>query len=504
MSIDYNKYEAVIGLEVHAQMLTKSKAFCGDAVEYGASPNTLVSPISLGHPGTLPVHNKEAVKNAVKLGVACGCDIAEHNYYARKNYFYADLPKGYQISQHNTPICENGHIDIKLKDGSEKRIGLIRIHMEEDTGKSMHDQDVYDTLIDYNRAGTALIEMVSLPDIRTGEEAYQFLTEVRKLVRYLGICDGNMEEGSMRCDANVSVRLRGAKEFGVKVEVKNMNSIRNVQRAIDHEIKRQIEAIENGEKIYQETRTFEATKGITIVMRTKEGASDYRYFPEPDLPPLHITQHFIDEVKSQMPALPGELFDKFTTEFGLSAYDANVLIDDQSIALGFINELQGSHIADSIKLKSLTDSDKLEIKKICNWFTSQIKGYLNTNALSYDTFRRDFFHVGRVSEMVSLTNNNVISSSIASGSLFDLAIQNPDKKLIELVNEYKIYQESNSNELQQWIDAAIAKYPEKVTEYKGGKVSLVGLFMGEVMKLSKGKADPKVASQMVKDTLDRA
>lgn len=485
MSIDYDKYEAVIGLEVHAQMLTKSKAFCGDAVEYGASPNTLVSPISLGHPGTLPVHNKEAVKNAVKLGVACGCDIAEHNYYARKNYFYADLPKGYQISQHTTPICENGHIDIKLKDGSEKRVGLIRIHMEEDTGKSMHDQDVYDTLIDYNRAGTALIEMVSLPDIRTGEEAYQFLTEVRKLVRYLGICDGNMEEGSMRCDANVSVRIRGAKEFGVKVEVKNMNSIRNVQRAIDHEIKRQIEAIENGEKIYQETRTFEATKGITIVMRTKEGASDYRYFPEPDLPPLHITQHFIDEVKHLMPQLPKALFAKFTNEYGLSEYDAGVLTETREVAEYFEAILQHTN----------------NTKAAANWVMVQVKGYLNENAIDINEF---VLKPEQIAEIILLIDEGKISNSVATQKVFGELINQPEKTALQIAEALNLIQESNSDELQQWIDAAIAKYPEKVTEYKGGKVSLVGLFMGEVMKLSKGKADPKVANQMVKDTLDKA
>jgi aspartyl-tRNA(Asn)/glutamyl-tRNA(Gln) amidotransferase subunit B len=485
MSIDYDKYEAVIGLEVHAQMLTKSKAFCADAVEYGAAANTLVSPISLGHPGTLPVHNIAAVRNAVKLGVACGCDIAEHNYYARKNYFYADLPKGYQISQHTTPICENGHIDIKLKDGSEKRIGLIRIHMEEDTGKSMHDQDVYDTLIDYNRAGTALVEMVSLPDIRTGEEAYQYLTEVRKLVRYLGICDGNMEEGSMRCDANVSVRLKGATEFGTKVEVKNMNSIRNVQRAIDHEIKRQIEAIENGEKIYQETRTFEATKGITIVMRTKEGASDYRYFPEPDLPPLHITSSFIDEVKAQMPALPKALFAKFTNEYGLSDYDAGVLTESREVAEYFEAVLAYTK----------------NVKAAANWVMVQIKGYLNENAMDISQF---VLKPAQIAELIQLIDDGKVSNSVATQKIFGALINEPNKTALQIAEALNLIQESNTDELQQWIDAAIAKYPEKVTEYKAGKVSLVGLFMGEVMKLSKGKADPKVASQLVKDTLDKA
>ncbi len=482
--IDYNKYEAVIGLEVHAQMLTKSKAFCADAVAYGEAANTLVSSISLGHPGTLPVHNKEAVKYAVKLGLACHCDIAEHNYYARKNYFYADLPKGYQISQHTTPICENGYIEIKLKDGTEKRIGLIRIHMEEDTGKSMHDQDVYDTLIDYNRAGTPLVEMVSLPDIRTGEEAYQYLTEVRKLVRYLEICDGNMEEGSMRCDANVSVRLRGAKEFGTKVEVKNMNSIRNVQRAIDYEIKRQIEAVEAGEKIYQETRTFEATKGITIVMRTKEGAADYRYFPEPDLPPLHITNDFIDAVKSQMPALPKELFHKFTTMYGLSEYDATVLTENKDVAEYFETLLKH------------TDN----IKSAANWVMVQVKGYLNEQALEIKDF---VLQPAKIAEIIALIDAGKTSSTVASKEVFPAMINEHHKSALEIAEALNVIQESNTDELQKIVNEAIAKFPEKVAEYKAGKVSLVGLFMGEVMKLSKGKADPKVASVLVKETLEK-
>lgn len=481
----YDKYEPVIGLEVHAQMLTKSKAFCSDATEYGAPANTQVSPISLGHPGTLPMHNKEGVRHAIKLGIACHCDIASFNYYARKNYFYADLPKGYQISQHTTPICENGFVEIKLKDGTEKKIGLIRIHMEEDTGKSMHDQDVYDTLIDYNRAGTALVEMVSLPDIRTGEEAYQYLTEIRKLVRYLDICDGNMEEGSMRCDANVSVRLKGAPEFGVKVEVKNMNSIRNVQRAIDYEIKRQIDAIEAGEKIYQETRTFDAMKGTTFVMRTKEGASDYRYFPEPDLPPLQITQQFIDSVKAQMPALPKELFDKFVNVYALSEYDANVLTENKDVAEYFEGILKHTG----------------NIKAAANWVMVQVKGYLNEQAIEI----RDFvLQPAKIAELIGLIDTNKVSNSIATQRVFPAMINEHHKSALEIAESLNVIQESNSDELQKLVDAAVAKYPEKVAEYKAGKVSLVAMFMGEVMKLSKGKADPKLASQLVKNTLDRA
>ncbi len=480
----YDKYEAVIGLEVHAQMLTKSKAYCADSIEYGASPNTQVSPISLGHPGTLPVHNKEAVKYAIKMGIACGCTIAPYNYYARKNYFYADLPKGYQISQDKTPICTGGSVEVKLKDGSVKQIGITRIHMEEDTGKSMHDQDVYDTLIDYNRAGTALIEIVTEPDIRTGEEAYQYVTEIRKLVRYLDICDGNMEEGSMRCDANVSVRLKNAPEFGVKVEVKNMNSIRNVQRAIDFEIKRQIDALESKEKIYQETRTFEATKGVTIVMRTKEGASDYRYFPEPDLPPLQITPKFIEGVKAQMPDLPKVLFERFTHTYGLSAYDANVLTESKDVAEYF-----------EILLKHTGN-----IKAAANWVMVHIKGHLNEQAIDMKDFE---LQPAKIAEIIALIDSGKISNSVASQKIFPVMLHEHHKSALEIAESLNLLQDNNADELQEIINQAIAKYPEKVIEYKAGKISLVALFMGEVMKLSKGKADPKMASKLVKETLDK-
>ena len=284
-----NKYQAVIGLEVHAQMLTKSKAYSNDKNEYGSAPNTNISAITLGHPGTLPKMNKKTIDFAIKMGIACESDIAENQHFARKNYFYPDLPKGYQITQDTTPICVGGKVLVKSDDGSTKEIGITRIHMEEDAGKSIHDIDPFNTLIDLNRAGVPLIEIVSEPDIRTSQEAYNYLTEIRKLVRYLDICDGNMEEGSMRCDANVSVMLKGAKEYGVRSETKNLNSIRNVQRAIEFEIERQIEANEKGEVIKQETRNFNAVTGTTTAMRSKEAANDYRYFPEPDLQPIKVT-----------------------------------------------------------------------------------------------------------------------------------------------------------------------------------------------------------------------
>jgi aspartyl-tRNA(Asn)/glutamyl-tRNA(Gln) amidotransferase subunit B len=331
----YNKYEFVIGLEVHIQLLTQSKMYSNDSAEYGGLPNTHVSVITLGHPGTLPKVNKKAIEFAVKLGLAVEGKLRYENQFARKNYFYADLPKGYQITQDKTPFCNGGHITIKLKDGTEKNINLTRIHMEEDAGKSMHDQDPTDTLVDLNRAGVPLLEIVSEPEICNGDEAYAYLTEVRKLVRYLDICDGNMEEGSMRCDANVSVRIKGAKEFGKKVEVKNMNSIRNVQRAIDYEFTRQIDLIEAGKEIAVETRSFNATDGSTFSLRSKEAANDYRYFPEPDLQPVYITEKYINEVRATLPELPNALHKRYVKEFSLSEYDAAVLTDSKEIAFYF-------------------------------------------------------------------------------------------------------------------------------------------------------------------------
>ena len=330
-----DKYEAVIGLEVHAQLLTTTKAYSSDENIYGAMPNTKTSVVTLGHPGTLPKANKKVIEYAVKLGLAVDAEIREKNEYARKNYFYADLPKGYQITQDKTPICNGGIIEIKDDDGRNKKIAITRIHMEEDAGKSIHDLDPFNTLVDLNRAGVPLLEIVSEPDIRSANEAYNYINQVRKLVRYLDICDGNMEEGSLRCDANISVRRKGEKEFGTKVEVKNMNSTRNIKRAIEFEIKRQINLIENGGKIKHETRSFNAANNSTISMRHKEEANDYRYFPEPDLQPIIVTQDYIEKVKATLPPLPKELYQKFTKELHLSDYDANILVDEKEIALYF-------------------------------------------------------------------------------------------------------------------------------------------------------------------------
>ncbi len=491
----YDKYETVIGLEVHAQLSTKSKAYSGDSTEFGVLPNTNVSPISLGHPGTLPKTNKKVIEYAVRLGLACKCTIREYNEYARKNYFYADLPKGYQITQDKTPICTGGYITIKtspptplqLERGEssevEKNINITRIHMEEDAGKSIHDIDPFDTLIDLNRAGVALVEIVSEPEMRSGEEAYKYLTEVRKLVRYLEICDGNMEEGSLRCDANVSVRLKGTTAFGKRCEVKNMNSIRNVQRAIEFEAKRQIEALENGEEISQDTRSFNAVTGTTFVLRSKEMANDYRYFPEPDLQPVIISQEYIAKIKNSLPPLPNELYKKYIN-LGLSTYDAGVLTDSKEIALYFEEII----------------SKTKNVKSAANWLTVQIKSYLNDNALHISDFK---IRPKRMAELVDFIEGGKVSHTIAIQKIFPIMIEDQNKSPSQIAEENNWIQESDSGALTEFVKQAIAKYPEKVIEYKNGKTTLLGLFMGEVMKLSKGKADPKITTELVKEMLEK-
>lgn len=477
-------YELVVGLEVHMQLLTNSKAYSSDSAEYGALANTNISVITLGHPGTLPRFNEKVVEYAVRLGLACGCEIREENQFARKNYFYADLPKGYQITQDKTPICTGGKIRIKLN-GVTKDIGLTRIHMEEDAGKSMHDQDAYDSLVDLNRAGVALLEMVTEPELRSAEEAYAYLTEVRKLVRYLEICDGNMEEGSMRCDANISVRKRGAKEFGVKVEVKNMNSIRNVQRAIEFETKRQISMIESGEVIDMETRSFDAVNGTTFSLRSKEKANDYRYFPEPDLSPFIVTESYINKINAEMPPLPEALHTQFTGEFGLSEYDAGILTDSKPIALYF-SELT-AHTSN--------------FKAAANWMNGPVKSFLNERALEMHQFP---LKAKTLADIIELIDSGKMNFSIASQKLFPYLTDNPEAIPSETAEQNNWIQEDNSDNMNTWIEQAIARFPDKVTEYKSGKTGLVGLFMGEVMKLSQGKADPKKANQLVRDALDKA
>jgi len=478
------KYEVVIGLEVHAQMLTKTKAYSNDINEFGAIPNTNISVISLGHPGTLPMMNKKTVEYAIKLGLACGCTIARDQYFARKNYFYPDLPKGYQITQDKTPICTGGSVIIKTDNGEEKSIGLTRIHMEEDAGKSIHDVDVYDTLVDLNRAGVPLVEIVSEPDIRTSQEAYNYVSEVRKLVRYLDICDGNMEEGSLRCDANISVMLKGAAEFGTKVEVKNMNSIRNVQRAIEFEIIRQIEAVEKGEILTMETRSFDALKGITISMRTKEAANDYRYFPEPDLQPLFVDQKQIDIIHAEMPALPRDLFIKYTKELGLSDYDAFILTDTKSIALFFEELIQQTK----------------NYKSAANWVMGDIKSYLNQNGLEIEQFP---ISTSQIAALIAIIDEGKISSTVASQKIFPELINNPSKNPLKIAEELNLIQESDESYILSYIQQVIDQNPAEIARYKNGEKQLTGFLMGQLMKISKGKADPKASNQLMRNQLDK-
>lgn len=477
-----DRYEVVIGLEVHAQLLTKTKAYSSDLNEYGSAPNTNVSAITLGHPGTLPVMNQTTIDYAIKLGLACGCQIAPQQHFARKNYFYPDLPKGYQITQDTTPICTGGQIVIRTEDGGKKAIGLTRIHMEEDAGKSIHDVDVFDTLVDLNRAGTPLLEIVSEPDLRSSTEAYNYLTEVRKLVRYLDICDGNMEEGSLRCDANVSVRLKGSAEFGTKVEVKNMNSIRNVQRAIEFEITRQIETLEAGGELTQETRAFDALKGITISMRTKEAANDYRYFPEPDLPPITVSQAHIDRVAQAMPALPGVLFDRYTKEFGLSEYDAYNITDQKGIALYYE------------ELIALTKN----YKAAANWLMGDIKSYLNEHGMDIQHFP---LAPARIAALIALIDEGKVSSSIASQRIFP-AMLSSEAAPLELAEQMNLIQSSDQSVILGYIDQVIAQNTAEVERYRNGEKQLIGFLMGQLMKVSGGKADPKAANALLRQKLE--
>jgi len=471
------KYEAVIGLEVHTQLLTKSKLFSGDSTEYGTAPNTNISPISLAHPGTLPKLNKKVIEFALKLGIALNCDIVKNNYFARKNYFYPDLPKGYQVSQHTTPICKNGFVTIPV-DGKEKNVKLNRIHIEEDAGKSLHDSDENYTCIDLNRAGVPLLEIVTEPDMHSAEEAFAYVTELRKLVRYLGICDGNMEEGSMRCDANISIRLKGEKTLGTKVEVKNLNSIRNVKRAIEYEIQRLIDLSENNKKIVQQTRSYDADTNTTFSLRTKEDANDYRYFAEPDLTPFHITDEMIQSVKNTIPLLPKQLELKYSTEYGLSAYDSKVLCEDRETANYFESILNYTS----------------NYKAAANWMQGPVKNYLNETNAGISKFP---LKPNTIAELITLIDEGKINFSIASSKIFAALINEPGKDAIAVVSELNLYQERSDDTVNLWVDEVLNKLPEKVSEYKKGKKALIGLFAGEVKKMSKGKADMHLVNKIL-------
>ncbi|MDJ0508388.1 MAG: Asp-tRNA(Asn)/Glu-tRNA(Gln) amidotransferase subunit GatB [Crocosphaera sp.] len=480
------KYEAIIGLETHCQLNTTSKIFCNCSTQFDSPPNTNVCPVCLGYPGVLPVLNEEVLASAVKLGLALNAKIAPYSKFDRKQYFYPDLPKNYQISQYDLPIVEDGHLEIELvdkktKDVTRKTIGITRLHMEEDAGKLVHagsDRLAGSThsLVDFNRTGVPLLEIVSEPDIRTGQEAAEYAQELRRLVRYLGISDGNMQEGSLRCDVNISVRPVGQKEFGTKVEIKNMNSFSAIQKAIEYEIERQIEAVENGEPIYQETRLWDESNQETISMRKKEGSSDYRYFPEPDLPPLVVSKEQLNTWKEALPELPAEKRQRYEEELGLSAYDARVLTDDREVAQYYESAVN-------------TGADA---KLVANWVTQDIAAHLNNNKLSITEIALKPNSLG---ELVQLIEKGTISGKIAKEILPELLEKGGSPKAI--VESKGMTQISDPGEIEKVITALMEANPSEVEKYRGGKKKLKGFFVGQVMKQTGGKADPKLTNQLL-------
>lgn len=475
-------YEVVIGLEIHAQLATKSKLFCGDSISFGAAPNSQVSAISLAHPGTLPKTNRQAVALAVQLGLACNCEIEQENYFARKNYFYPDLPKGYQISQHTSPICKGGFITITTSTGT-RDIQLNRIHLEEDAGKSLHDQDPRRSFIDLNRAGTPLVEIVTEPDIHSAEEAAQFVTEIRKLVRWLGVSDGNMEEGSLRCDANISLRPKGTSRLGTKVEVKNLNSIRHLKKAIEYEIVRMTDLLSKGQLIQQQTRSFDATTDTTFSLRNKEEANDYRYFPDPDLAPFTITEAYLTQLRANMPELPQHLQERFLQIDGLTSYDAKQLSEEISTARFFEATVQVCQ----------------HPKAIANWILGPIKQWMNEHPTDDVSFP---ISPAALTELIELVESGQLNFSVASGKLLP-AIISTQRSARQLAVEMNLLQTNEAAELTAWIDQVLQRMPEKVQEYKKGKKGLIGLFVGEVKKISAGKANPQEVTRLLEEQLNQ-
>lgn len=477
------KYTAVIGLEVHAQLSLQRKMFSPEAAIYGALPNTQVSTVTLAHPGTLPRINKQAVAHAIKMGLACHALITRENIFARKNYFYPDLPKGYQITQDKTPICREGYLTINTQEGDERHIALERIHLEEDAGKSVHGLVEDKTLLDFNRAGVALIEIVTQPVLRTSVEAYNLLVELRRLVRYLGICDGNMEEGSLRCDANISVMLSNTTVFGQRVEVKNMNSMRHVQLAIEHEINRQIVVLESGGVVVAETRSYDAATNTTQPMRTKEELQDYRYFSEPDLPPLFVSEAWIEALRNELPLLPRACYKKFVNTYQLPAYDAAVLTEDKDIALYFE------------ALCQLTPY----YKAASNWVMGPVKSYLNESTLSIKEFP---IQPEGLVELIVLVEQGQLSFSVASQKLYPLLLAQPEKSPLTLAQTLNLIQETDTSKIQTLVNEVIADYPDKVVAYRNGKTGILDMLMGDLMRRSQGKVAPKVAKALLQQRLE--
>lgn len=475
-------FELVSGLEIHVQLNTNTKIFSADSASFGALPNQNISTVSLALPGALPKLNKEVVAKAIRIGLALNCTINQVNHFDRKNYFYADLPKGYQITQDNQPICVNGFLELQLADGSTKKIGINRIHLEEDAGKSIHDQDDYYSLVDLNRAGVPLIEIVTEPDIRSSEEASVLLSEIRKLVRHLNVSDGNMEEGSLRCDANISIRENGSTEFGTRCEVKNLNSMRNVRRAMDFEFGRQVEVIGNGGRIIQSTLNFDADKGTTSPMRTKEEANDYRYFSDPDLQPIYISDDWLAEIKSLMPPLPNEISQQMIAEFGINKADAALFAEDLDL-LNYFNAAVAV-----VKNK----------KSLINWLIGPIRAVLNEKGITITEFKVKPL---QLAEAINLVDDKKITQQIAIQQLLPALEEQDNADVTKLAQSLNLLISENGDELSSFIDEVLNKYPQQVEAYKKGKKGVLGLFVGDVMKLAKGKADAKKLNELILEKL---
>jgi len=478
------KYEVVIGLEVHIELSTNSKAFCGCSTIFGAEPNTNICPVCLGLPGALPVINKEMVRRAIKAGLALNCKIANYSKFDRKNYYYPDLPKAYQISQYDMPIVTDGYLEIVKKDGTTKKIGIKRLHMEEDAGKLLHLTktgqigDAETSLVDYNRAGVPLIEIVSEPDIRTSEEAYLYLTTLKSIMRYIDVSDCNMEEGSLRCDANISVRRKGDEKLGVKVEIKNMNSFKNVQKALDYEAKRQMKLMETNEKIIQETRLWDANKEMTFSMRSKEESHDYRYFPEPDLPPLEIDKSYIEEIKKEIPELPREKMQRFIKQYGLPDYDASILTDDREISVFYEETVKFSN----------------EPKLTSNWIMTELLRKMNENNIQ--DIKQVKINSHNLGKLISLIKNGTISGKIAKTVFDEMFKSGNDPETI--VKEKGLTQITDTKEIEAIIDKVINANQELVAEIKAGKEKALGFLTGQIMKESRGKANPQIVNDLLR------
>ncbi|HMK55277.1 MAG TPA: Asp-tRNA(Asn)/Glu-tRNA(Gln) amidotransferase subunit GatB [Dissulfurispiraceae bacterium] len=476
------KYEVVIGLEVHAQLLTDTKMFCRCSTKFGSEPNTQTCPVCMGMPGVLPVMNRKAVEYAIRTGLAMNCAIAPYSRFARKNYFYPDLPKNYQISQYELPLCEKGYIEIVV-DGKVKRIGITRIHMEEDAGKNIHEEKGDFSFVDLNRTGVPLMEIVSEPDLRSPREASEYMRKLRAVLRYLGVCDGNMEQGSLRCDANVSIRPFGQREFGTRAELKNINSFKFVEKAIEYEIKRQISVVEDGGRIIQETRLWDSSAAVTRSMRSKEEAHDYRYFPEPDLPPVLVSQEWIDEIKESLPELPDQKRERFITKHGLPEYDAELLTAEKAVADWYERCVEAGG----------------QPKAVSNWIMGDLMRLMNEESCDIEQLS---FTPAQLVEMLKLIEDGTISGKIAKEVFEDMfrTGKNPG----DIVKDKGLVQISDTGELEKAVDEILAKSPNEVERYRAGDEKLMGFFVGQIMKATKGKANPKMLNDLLKQKLGKA